>query len=236
MVAYLLFVLILVAVIGFMIRGLYASMRRREALQAWAQSNGLEFHGPDNYRLPSHLPDFTCLHWGENQYAYNVMQGRFHGREFLGFDYHYTRSSSDGRQADDFYFSAVIFKSDVPLKPFFIRPKNVLDKIEETVGLEHIQFESAEFNRKFCVNALDKKWAYDVLHQRTMEFLLGQPMFTIQFDWNSVIVHRTNTFSTTFTVSDFAAAAAVICGILDRLPEYLIHQQREEIFGQNGTP
>jgi hypothetical protein len=105
----------------------------------------------------------------------------------------------------------------------FVRPEGIWDKITEFIGFDDIDFESAEFSRKFYVKAEDKRWAYDVIHPRVMEFLLAAPRFPIQFGPDCVIAYRGSTFSTL----DFESAAGVIGGILDRLPEYLVKQQKE---------
>jgi hypothetical protein len=85
-----------------------------------------------------------------------------------------------------------------------------------------INFESAEFSRRFYVKAPNKRWAYDVIHQRTMEFLLTCPQFSLQFSRNAILAYR----SSTFTPSEFISAAQVIDGILTQLPEYVVKQQR----------
>jgi hypothetical protein len=54
-----------------------------------------------------------------------------------------------------------------------------------------------------------------------MELLLAMPQFHIQFDRDCVMAWRDGTFSP----ADFEAAAEVIRGMLDRLPEYLVKQQ-----------
>jgi hypothetical protein len=227
--------LIALIAIGFAIYSWYAASQRRIALLNWARTAGLTFSPENRYGLNSRYPNFECLRQGDNQYAYNIMEGDFGGRGFLAFDYHYetySSSSKGERETHHHYFSAVILKSDVPLKALFIRPENLLDKITAFVGFDDIDFESAEFSRKFYVKAPDKKWAYDVLHQRAMEFLLAQPVFTIQFDWNCAMAWRNGTFG----VADFPAAAEVLRGLLDRLPAYLVQQQRQEFLGEKGSP
>jgi len=63
-----------------------------------------------------------------------------------------------------------------------IRPEGVWDKLAAAFGFDDIDFESAEFSRKFLVKAGDKRFAYDVLHPRMMEFLLAEapPMIDIE--------------------------------------------------------
>ena len=108
------------------------------------------------------------------------------------------------------------------MKPLRIRPENVFDRLTEFFGLDDIDFESAEFSRAFHVKSTDKRWAYDVLHQRTMEYLLEAPRFSMQFDDRCVIAWRNRRFN----VETFESAIGVAEGILDRMPEYLLRDQR----------
>ncbi len=135
------------------------------------------------------------------------MHGTWQGYRILGFDYHYQTYSysKNGRQTHHHYFSAAILQSPVPLKPLFIRPEGFLDRVAEFLGFDDIDFESLEFSRRFYVKSPDRRWAYDVIHQRTMEFLLASPPFTVQFDRASVIVYRDRIFSP----AEFEAAAEV---------------------------
>jgi hypothetical protein len=89
--------------------------------------------------------------------------------------------------------------------------------LADFLGFDEIKFESAEFSREFHVKSADRKWAYDVLNPRAMEFLLSMPRFEIQFDEKAIMVHRSRTFS----AQDFEAAAKVAQGLLDGLPEYV---------------
>jgi hypothetical protein len=144
------------------------------------------------------------------------MTGGLAGRVFLGCDYHYATGSGKNRQHHN--FSLVIVKSPVLLEPLFIRPENFLDKLAEFAGFNDIDFESAEFNKKFYVKAPNKKWAYDIISPNMMEFLMQSPVFSIQFDLLSVIVYRDRRFSTV----DFEAAVDFINGVFERIPEYVI--------------
>ena len=217
--------LFIVAVIGILIYNSYATRRRREELAAWATRNGLRFSETKVYDLDSRYAEFKCLREGDNRYGYNVMEGEFGKRRAYAFDYHYETHSTDAkgrRQTHHHHFSAAIIYSPVPLKPLFIRPESFLDKVGEFFGMDDIDFESAEFSRRFFVKAADRKWAFDVLHQRTMEFLLSRPQFSIQFGRECVIIYRESTFS----AAEFESAVETVTGILDRFPEYLVLQQQ----------
>lgn len=220
------FLLIAGAVIlfaGFLILSFYLEAKRRKELLAWAQSKGLIFSAGKNYGMETRFPELSALRQGENRYACNVMEGDWAGRPVTAFDYHYETHSHDSkgrRQTHHHNFSTVVIGSSLPLKQLFIRPEGLFDKVAEFFGIDDIDFESAEFSRKFYVKAEDRRWAYDVIHQRTMQFLLDMPRFTIQFAPFRVFAWR----NATFKVADFEAAAEVLRGMLDRLPDYLVKQ------------
>ena len=108
----------------------------------------------------------------------------------------------------------------LPLKPLLIRPEGFFDKVTEFFGYADIDFESAEFSRSFFVKSLDKKWAFDVISQKTMEFMLAQPRFTMYFGNPSITVCRNKRLG----VKDIETAWGLIAGILDRLPQYLLRE------------
>ena len=218
-------VLFIALFIVLAVLGALSASKRKKELTEWAARRGLRFIDTMEQRMDDRFPGFDCLRSGSNRYAYNIMDGDWSGRPFLCFDYHYETTSRDhdGKTTThNHYFSAVILESTVPLRPLFIRPEGFFDKLSEFIGFDDIDFESAEFSRKFYVKAPDRKWAYDVIHQRTMEFLLSQPKFTIQMDGSHVIAQDGSTFGT----AKFESAAAVIQGMLDRLPNYLVEEQK----------
>lgn len=202
--------------------------KRIEALTGWASQHGLEFLEYEDGSYDGRFPAFECLKQGSNRYAYNRCEGVRNGNSLCAFDYHYetyTRSKGGRRRTHHHYFSAVVVKSPIVLKPLFLRPENFFDKVKEFFGADDIDFESIEFSRRFFVKAPDKRWAYDVIHQRTMEFLLASPAFAIEFGTWDAIVWRSSTFS---APEEFEAALRVIEGIFERFPEYLRKQQLGE--------
>jgi hypothetical protein len=206
----------------------YAGEKRRKTLGAWAGTRGLSFSPDREHGLDDRYPLFDRLRQGSSRYAYNMMRGAWNGRALQAFDYHYETHSTDSkgrRRTHHHHFSSIILDSDVPLKPLFIRPEGFFDKVTEFFGYDDIDFESAEFSRRFYVKAADKRWAYDVIHQRAMEFLLAGPHFTIQFEPGCVMVCR----GSTFQAKEFEQAIEVAAGLLDRLPDYVIKQQQGNV-------
>ena len=211
------FFIVIIAVGIYMLNRRRKESRKRE-LAGWAFSRNLNFIDANDEEMEDRYPHFKCLQQGKHRYAYNIIEGNIDNRMICAFDYHY--ETSDGKNTQDHYFSAVILDAGLFLKPLFIRDENFLDKVADFFGFDDIDFESSEFSRKFYVKAPDRKWAYDVLHQETMEFLLDSPRFTLEFHGRHVISYRKNTF----TVKDFEEALHLITGILDRLPKSLVQE------------
>ncbi len=209
-------IVVFVAVAAF---ALWSAARRRKELRAWATARGLRFVGGHDSHLDDRYPLFKCLRHGSRRRAYNIVEGTWRELPVKVFDYRYETGS--GKNRSTHHFSALILRSPIPLKPLTIRPENFLDKIGEFIGIDDIDFESAEFSRKFHVGSPNRRWAYDVIHTRAMEFLLQSPTFSMAFGAHEVIAWRSRRMSP----ADFDAALDVIHGLFDLMPDYLVRQQ-----------
>ena len=162
---------------------------------------------------------FKCLDHGHSRYACNIMEGVWEGFPVTAFDYHYTTGS--GKNSSHHSMSAAVVASAVALKPLTIRREGIFDKLTEFFGYDDIDFESAEFSRTFHVTSPDRRWAYDVIHQRMMEFLLTAPAFSVEFGITHVIAMHSRKMGP----AQFEEALNLILGMLQRLPDYLVRQQ-----------
>lgn len=213
-----------ILVVGALILGgLWFSARRKKVLATWAKSVGLAFSPRPDRSYDNRYPAFGCLHRGHSRYAYNVASGEWKGRWLEAFDYRYV--TGHGKNRSTHTFSAIVIQTDLSLKPLHIRSENAFDKLTEFFGADDIDFESRQFSTQFHVKSPDKKWAYDVLHQRTIEFLLAQPKYSIEFDTRSVICWRNRRFNSPMRTQ----AIGIVEGILDRLPEYLVREQTKGV-------
>lgn len=214
-------IIILIVAIGIV--GHLMALKRRKELMAWAHAHGLRFTPGRDASVDERFPGFACLRRGSNRFAFNISEGNIDNRHIRAFDYHYETHSTDSkgrRKTHHHYFSAVIINTSLLLKPLFIRPENMFDKLTEFFGFDDIDFESAEFSRAFFVKSPDRRWAYDVIQQATMEFLLSSPRYTIEFDRSYILACR----SSRFTPVEFDAALDVAIGIVDRFPSSLVKE------------
>ncbi|MEN6406831.1 MAG: hypothetical protein ABFC77_10195 [Thermoguttaceae bacterium] len=218
------FIAVAAVILVVVICGQIQAAKRKKELCLWAARLGMSFSETRDSSFDDRYP-FSCLTKGDDRYAQNICRGRLHDRDATTFDYHYETHSTDGkghRTTYHHWFSAVMFSTQWSLKPLSIRTENLFDKIGAFFGLEDINFESAEFSREFCVASPDRRWAFDVLHQETMEFLLASPRFTLEMGGPHVIAYRENTFS----VADFEAAANLLAGLLDRIPKTVLEEAK----------
>jgi hypothetical protein len=209
--------------------GMRAQRIRANELSTWAAANNLSFSADKQYLDNAYL-QFNELCRGCKCHLSNVIKGTYRGRAILAFDCHREddgnnqnwTSAHKTKIAIVSNYSAIIITSPVPLKPFSIHPESLLDKLGELAGVDRIKFESQEFNRRFAVRSPDKKWAYDILTQQTMQFLLASPAFHIRLDGMCIFIWNNKLFS----AADYMAACNVVDGIIKRLPNYLVQDQK----------
>jgi len=212
-------------VVVLVVLGFKANKKRNEELAIWAMANGLTFSMEEDHSIDERYPWFDVFREGDDRYAQFTIQGEVASRPITAFDYHYETHSTDSkgnRETTDHHFSAVIVDVGFVLKPLTIRPESILDKIGSVFGANDIDFESTEFSKAFCVQAPDKKWAFDVIQQSTMEFLLASRRYQIVFGGLSILIFDGSCFS----AQEYQEALTVVNGVLDRLPEYLLREHK----------
>lgn len=226
----LIFVALALVMAAAILIGRWQEAERRKALAAWASAHGLTFQPERDYGLPGRRPGLRALQRGENRYVCNLCAGEWRGRPLQVFDFHYEthhRDSKGRRRTRHHRGTAALVGSAVPLQPLHVRAEGLLDRLGAFVGLDDINFESAEFSRRFHVQAENRRWAYDVLHPRALEFLLGAPDFSLEFDRVGVLAWR----DALQPPADLEQAADLAAGLLDLLPAYLVQQQQAQAAG-----
>ncbi|MCC6491449.1 MAG: hypothetical protein IT424_00325 [Pirellulales bacterium] len=163
--------------------GYRAQQQRLAELQQLASRRGWQWDPASDYSHDERFGHFSVFNCGSSRYAYNTLRGSLDvdGQAWpvQAGDYHYQTTSHDGKQTTTHThrLSYVLVRLPYLSTPeLFFRKENFFDRIAEFIGFDDIDFESAEFSRRFIVKSRDKRFAYDVIHPRMMEFLLaGQP-------------------------------------------------------------
>jgi hypothetical protein len=190
------FVIVVIAIIiGAIVVGVQMERRRREALAALAAELGFQFDPAKDTRHDDEYAHFEIFRQGHSRSAMNTLRGQVEveGRACpvkMG-DFRYSKTESDGKSTRTvtYRFSYVIWHTPFASAPdVLIRREHVLDKLASAFGFDDIDFESAEFSRKFCVKSPDKRFAYDLITPAMMEFLLASDPPTIDMEHGRVCI------------------------------------------------
>jgi hypothetical protein len=181
--------IVLVAVLGYF--GHLAAKRRREALAELAHRLGFRFDPLKRSGAPHWGGPFELFRRGHQYGTKNHLAGMWRGlatRE-TGlqsdadrpavpaeiFDYTYYTESTDSKgRTSRHYYTRTVLALELPeeFPGITIKPDSALREFFEFIGGGDIDFESNEFNKRFYVWSDDRKFAYDIVHARMMEFLL----------------------------------------------------------------
>jgi hypothetical protein len=214
-------VLGVLGVIGIGVLAYRARQAKIRALTEWAHRHGCQYRNIKDRSVDDRYPEFGCFHHGHSRYASDPIEGEWNGRQIKLGTYHYTTGS--GRNQSHHSFTYFVLRGDMPLQPLTIRPENVLDKLAGAFGFDDIDFESAEFSKRFLVKAKDRKWAYDVLHARAMEHLLDHRRSAIEFSGYDAMIQMNGR---TLKLEEYEATIGVLEQLLDMLPAYVVEQQK----------
>lgn len=157
--------------------------KRREALGALAQQLGWRFDPSHDRAHDDEYEHFEVFRRGHSRSAFNTLWGsievddRTYTAKMGDFRYKVTQSSGKSTSTRTYRFSYLIVHLPFPSVPdLLVRREGIFDKLAGAFGFDDIDFESEEFSRRFHVKSPDKRFAYDVVHPRMMEFLLiGDP-------------------------------------------------------------
>jgi hypothetical protein len=189
------FIAILVCIFaGAIVLGIFAYLRekrRREGLAALAAHLGFSFDPTKHRGSPHWAGEFELFRRGHRYGTKNHMAGAWNGlsvrdvglqpqAEELSvpaevFDYTYYTESTDSKgHTKRHYHTRTVLALELPeaFPGITIKPDSALREFFEFIGGADIDFESDEFNKRFYVWSNDRKFAYDLVHARMMEFLL----------------------------------------------------------------
>lgn len=202
--------------------------RRTEMLRGVADSLGLRFFPHKDHQHDSRYSHFQAFCRGSDRYAHNTMIGlrTVHGRpcNVLMGDFHYEveRGSGKHRSRRSYRFSYVIVH--LPFRTIgevIIRPEGVMDRLAAAAGFSDINFESAEFSRTFHVKSKDRRFAFDLIDQRIMEFLLRTRPPLVEIERGRILM---TDGKRRWDAAEFARVLKWCDEFLDLWPRHLVEQ------------
>jgi hypothetical protein len=191
---FLLFAIGVVLVAVFAYFGWKQEQARKAALGQLATSLGFRFEHDDNDAHDDEYAQFEIFRRGHSRTAKYTMRGRIDlfgaSCEVCAGDFRYkiTTGSGKNRQTTTYLFSYLIVRPPWPSPTLLVRREGLFDKVKGAFGFDDIDFESEEFSRRFWVQSSDKRFAYDVLHPRMMEFLLRELDSAIDLEGGAICV------------------------------------------------
>jgi len=218
------FVLFGALVIAFIIIAVIQAAKRREAWRALARRIGCSYSCRDRFAIPHSYPQ-SLFDRGHGRRAHNVLHGQIDDNEIKCFDYLYKTTSGTGknRHEETHRFSCLLLTPPIPFKPLSIRPETFFDRVGEFLGLDDIDFESDEFSRRFFVKCRDKRFAYDIIHARTMALLLECGKIYVEAKDDSILFYYSGLQRVPDEVEPLIRRGLKF---LDLVPDYLIEQVR----------
>ncbi len=171
-------VLVVVAITGVAWWLWQQEVKRRAAIEQLAASKGLMYSRHDHVGIPQRHP-FKLWVKGDERKWENVVSGTLDGRDVVLFEFQYTEISrdSEGKQQRRTYrFQGAIAPIEGAFCPGLqVGPENLLTRLKDKAGFRDLELESEDFNRRFEVEANDRRFAYAFLDARMMNWLLATP-------------------------------------------------------------
>jgi len=227
---------VLAAIIAGSIAAYKAHQARIEAIAAIASRRGWSFSQHKDRSHDDRFWQFAIFRRGHSRASYNTLRGSL---KVLGDDafvqmgdytYKITSGSGKSRSTTTYHFSYLIVELPVhPVPDLLVRAENLFDKMAGVLGFNDINFESAEFSRRFFVKSPDKRFAYDLVTPRMMEFFLegcavpGLPAIDME---NSRICISNG--SSIWKPEQYEGAIAWTERFFDLWPEHLVAALREQ--------
>ena len=216
-------VAVVAGVVGYYARR--AEQERQRALAALAAELGLRFDPEHDSDHDDHYAQFEIFRRGHSRVAKNTMTGTLglFGRPCAvrcgDFRYKVTRSNGKQTTTTTHRFSYLIVHPPWDTPPLLIRPEGLFDKVAGAFGFDDIDFESSEFSKRFYVKSTEKRFAYDVLHPRMMEFLLAARPPMLDVEDGALCL---SDGSRRWQPADFRAQIAFVRQFCDLWPRHLV--------------
>ena len=215
-----LFAAFVVILIVFAIYAWRQEQKRREALRLWCHKYGWKLAGHSIMGWDHDYPGISVFSRGHSKSGDNIITGHFRNHRITLLDYQFTTGS--GKNRTTHHRGVTIMESDFPTIPLQIRREHAMDKLGAFLGAGDIEFESAEFNRKFFVKSSDRKWAYDVVHTGTMEYLLSAPKYSIEYGFGEIAIYRQGKCNP----EHYEQQVEMAWQLLQLIPEYLVKEMK----------
>jgi hypothetical protein len=209
------FVGIVVVAIGAAALSVYLKAKRRQAFAAFAGSRGLQYSPQDPFGVVGW--PFRLFSKGEGRGAENVVWGTWQGHQVVAFDYWYYERHTDSKgHTRKTYYRFCCAQVDVPaaFPTLQVAREGFLTRVADFVGLDDIDFELEEFNRKWNVKAAERRFAYELVDSRMIRWLVEMDL-PISFE---VAGNRLLAYQRRVPVPGLSPLVGVLLAFRERIP------------------
>lgn len=205
--------------VGSLVVSWYLYRKRVAELTAWARDNGWSYT-----EHPGRMVDrFVGTPFGQGfgRTARHLLTTTMGGRPVVAFEYSYKERSGSGKDARTVTLTFTVTATTLPVARPTLQVTHEqpgTSPLGGTAGLDELLLGSKEFDRTFRINADDQKFAHDVLHPRTMEWMLSDQRareLAFRFERSDVLTWEEGRLNP----QRAAWAATYLLDLVDRVPQ-----------------
>jgi hypothetical protein len=165
------------------------------------------------------LQGFHPFGFGINKYAYNLLVKTVGDRCVYAMDYVTETVENDGKTArrQKHHFCVVAIKHGFVWPHIRLSPESFDHRVARMFGMKELTLESEEFNRKYFVEVEDDRSAYDILHPKSIDFLLRIPAR----DWQMSNMYLVVAANGEMSVQEIRRVIRDMNDFIDLLPDYV---------------
>lgn len=211
-------VLIIAAIVGYF--AYQARQKKIAQYRAWAAQYGFHYEPQDNsvVDLSANSPFQT----GSSRKGQDVFRGMYRGLHIVFFEYLYTTGS--GKNSTTHTNQVVAIGLPSP-RPFLdISHETRMSRFFGSIGFQDLQFENQHFNDVFKIATENNRFAYDIIHAQTMEWMLADQRartYSWRFEgpWLMTIRSGNLKLEEVFFFADF------LCDVYTQVPKFVWSNQ-----------
>jgi hypothetical protein len=214
-------------VLALAVRSYLMTDRRSDEMRHVASQLGFVYSGDDTSAVD--VVGFELFASGEERGTENLLNGVWDGVPVHVFDFwHSTERWPAGLELTDgrVTFTCAVTTVGAALFPLTIARHGVGSRVVGAVSIDDLSFELGEFNDAFDVRCRERRFAYELIDQRMMRWLLTtDPSFTFEVRGRWLLVYAPRMRPT-----DLLALLDTLKGFHDHVPRLV-----GDLYGPEGS-
>ena len=215
-----------VVVLALMIYGVIrARDTRRNDLSALASRLGFDFRAGADTSFADRYQGISLFTRGGSRKASCLLTGFMTVGDqrvpVLAADYSYVITKGTGKRRRRRTYHVGIVMAHLPfrgLPEFIMRDETVIDRITAAIGFDDIDYESAEFSRRFHVKCADRRFASDLIDPEMIDYMLATDAPDMEIE-GSILCTQ---YPGVPDVEEVESALEWMRGFLVRWPDHLV--------------